>query len=80
MRVGRPYKEYQFSLEKVDNMPKVINKRNINKRVGRYSLGGDLLEEFDSITQASKVWGSGAIRCAQGKQQQCKGYLFRIIS
>lgn len=80
IRTERPYKNYQFSLEKVDSMPKVVNKRNINKRVGRFSLGGDLLEEFDSITQASEIWGTGARRCAQGKQQQCKGYLFRVIS
>lgn len=80
IRLERPYKEWQFSFTKEDSLPKVISKKNIKKRVGRYSLGGDLLEEFDSIEQARKVWGSGVVRCVQGKQQQCKGYLFKQIS
>lgn len=80
MRAERPFKGYQLSLSKVNKLPTVIDKKNVKKRVGRYSLGGDLLEEFDSIEQAKKAWGSGAQRCAQGRQQQCKGYLFKIIS
>ncbi len=80
IRAERPYKGYQLSLDKVQQLPKVVDKKNIKKRVGRYSLGGDLLEEFDSIEQAKLAWGSGAQKCAQGRQQQCKGYLFRIIS
>lgn len=79
IRLGKPYKEYQFSLEKKERLSKVINKKNIRKRVGRYTLGGDLIEEFESIEAAKKKWGSGAMRCVQGKQQQCKGYLFRQI-
>lgn len=80
LRMGRPFKGCQLSLERVEKLKEVIDKRNTKKRVGRYSLGGDLLEEFESIEQAKLAWGSGAQRCAQGRQQQCKGYLFRIIS
>ena len=80
IRAERPYKGYQLSLEKTEKLKEIIDKKNIRKRVGRYSLGGDLLEEFDSIEQAKLAWGSGAQRCAQGRQQQCKGYLFKIIS
>ena len=80
IRAERPYKGYQLSLEKIKKLKEVIDKKNTKKRVGRYSLGGDLIEEFDSIEQAKLTWGSGAQRCVQGRQQQCKGYLFKIIS
>ena len=80
IRLERPYKNWQFSFVKKEKLDKVINKKNVKKRVGRFSLGGDLLEEFESIEQARKIWGSGVIRCVQGKQQQCKGYLFKQIS
>lgn len=80
MRIGRPYKEYQFSLTKENQLPPIINNKNIKKKVGRYNLGGDLLEEFESIEQASKIWGHGVSRCVNGKQKQCKGYLFKHIS
>ena len=80
IRLERPYKEWQLSLTKEERLNPVINKKNIKKRVGRFTLGGDLLEEFDSIEQAKKIWGSGVTRCVQGKQQQCKGYLFKQIS
>lgn len=80
IRLERPYKNWQLSLTKEERLTKVINKKNVKKRVGRFNLGGDLLEEFDSIEQARKIWGSGVIRCVQGKQQQCKGYLFKQIS
>lgn len=80
IRTERPYKGYQLSLKKVEKLKEIIDKKNIRKRVGRYSLGGDLIEEFDSIEQAKLAWGSGAQRCVQGRQQQCKGYLFKIIS
>ena len=80
LRTNKPYKGYQISIVKKEFMPSVQDKRNTSKKVGRYSLGGELLETFSSITEALKKWGSGAARCAQGKQQQCKGYLFKIIS
>lgn len=80
MRMEKPYKQWQFSLTKEESLPKIISKKNLKKRVGRYTLGGDLIEEFDSVEQAKKIWGSGVSRCVQGKQQQCKGYLFKQIS
>lgn len=80
LRMNKPYREYQLSLTKESSLPPIQSKRNISKKVGRYSLGGELLETFSSITEALNKWGSGAARCAQGKQQQCKGYLFKIIS
>ena len=80
IRNKKPYKEYQISLEKVDSMPEVINKRNIPKKVGRYSLTGDLLETFDSATKACEKYGKVVQKGLKGQQKQCKGFIFKYIS
>lgn len=80
IRCERPYKDYQISLEKVQSLPPKINKRNISKKVGRYSIGGELLQEFKSITEACKQFGTGVQKVLRGQQQQCKGFIFRYIS
>lgn len=79
LKGSKPYKEYQFSLEKLDKMDPVINKRNIPKRVGRFSLTGDLLEEFDSITLAVEKYGFGISKCLKGQRKQCKNFIFKYI-
>lgn len=79
MRTGRQYRNYQLSLEKVDSLEPIVDKRNHSVKIGRYSLTGDLLETFDSITAASKVYGPGVVRAIRGQQQQCKGFIFRKV-
>lgn len=80
LRTNRPYKTWQFSLEKVDNMPKAVNKRNISKKIGRYSMDKELLETFDSITAAVNIYGTGVQRVLKGQQSHCKGFLFEFIT
>jgi hypothetical protein len=80
IRTERPYKNWQFSLEKVEKMPRVINKRNISKKVGRYSLDKELLETFDSITAAVNIYGTGVQKVLKGQQSHCKGFLFEFIT
>ena len=80
MRQNRPYKNYQLSLEKIDKMEPVVNKRNISKRVGRFDMNGNLLEEYDSITLAQNVYGTGVRRVLKGQQKQCHNFIFKYIS
>lgn len=80
LRMERPYKQWQFSLEKVEKMPKVINKRNISKKVGRYTMNKELLETYNSITEAVKLYGTGVQRVLKGQQSHCKGFLFDFIT
>lgn len=77
MRTGRQYKEYQISLEKKDKLDEIVDKRNIKKKVGQYSLTGDFIRMFDSITQASTEFGSGVSKVVKGQQKQCKGFIFK---
>ena len=80
LRTGRQYKDYQVSLEKFDKLEPVTNKRNDSKRVGRYSLTGDLLEEYDTVTQAREAHGTGVSRCLRGQQKQCHNFIFKYRS
>lgn len=79
IRTGRQYKNYQISLEKKEKLDPMINKRNIAKPVGRYSLTGDLLETYESATQARNVYGSGVTRVLKGQQQHCHNFIFRWL-
>ena len=79
MRTGRQYKNFQLSLEKKDKLDAIEDRRNHSVKIGRYSLTGDLLETFDSITTASKIYGPGVVRTIRGQQQQCKGFIFRKV-
>lgn len=80
LRLERPYKEYQFSLEKKEKMDKAVNKRNIRKKVGQYTLEGKFVKMFDSITAACKEFGTGVQKVLKGQQQQCKNFIFKYIS
>ena len=79
IRANKPYKEYQISLDRVDKMDKAVSRLNLPKKVGRYSNTGDLLEEFNSATEAVEKYGFGAQRCLKGIQKQCKGFIFKYI-
>lgn len=80
IRMERPYKQWQFSLEKVDKMPKILNKRNISKKIGRYTMNKELIETFNSITEAVNIYGTGVQRVLKGQQSHCKGFLFDYIT
>lgn len=79
IRTGRQYKNYQVSLEKVDKMLPIKDKRNKACKIGRYTLTGELLEVFDSATQAREKYGSGVTRVLKGQQTHCKNFIFKKL-
>lgn len=79
LRAKKSYQGYQFSLEKVDKMSEIIDVRQIKKKVGRFSLTGELLEEYNSITEARNIYGNSIKNCLNGRQKQCKGFIFKYI-
>ena len=72
----RPYKGYQLSLDKKD---KLHTPQNISKRIGCYDLNDNLIEEFSSIKQATKKYGSGVFRVLNNRQKQTKGFIFKYL-
>lgn len=75
----RNYNQYQFSLEYKESLPKFVM-YNKSKKVGQYTMDGNLVKIFDTQRQAEKEFGSGIRKVIQGVQKQCHGYIFRIIS
>lgn len=80
LRSKTPHGDYQISLDKVDKMNPVVDKRKQKKKVGRYSLTGDLLEIYDTVTSARKDHGAGVLRCLKGQQNTCHNFIFKYIS
>jgi DNA-binding XRE family transcriptional regulator len=80
IRTRRQYRDFQISLEYKDNLGKIIDKRNIKKPIEQYSLTGDLIRTFDSMTEAKKEYGSGVQKVLKGQQQQCKNFIFKYKS
>lgn len=75
-----PYKGYQISLVKLDKLPETIDKRNIKKPVGKYTLDGVLVKTYDTVTQAREEHGVGVSRCLKGIQHTCANHIFKYIS
>ena len=79
IRTGRQYKDYQIKLEFSESIDPVEDKRNKSKRVGQFSETGDIIREFDSITQACEVFGTAVQKVLRGQQQKTKGFIFKYI-
>lgn len=78
IRTKRQYKDYQISLEYVDKMEPIKDKRNKTKKVIQYTLEGEFIQEFDSVTKAVGIYGTGVQRVLKGQQKQCKGFIFKF--
>ena len=51
-----------------------------NVKIVQYDLQGNFIKEWDSITEAEThlgIFDSGIVRCCQGKQKQCGGYVWK---
>lgn len=54
--------------------------KNISKKVGRYDLENNLIETFNSVRDAIKIWGQGVNKILNGSQKQTKGFVFKFIN
>ena len=67
-----------WSIEKVDsfNKPKKVNEK---RRVGKYDLQGNLVEEYDSATKAANENGTSVWKVLAGTNQTHKGHIYKYI-
>jgi hypothetical protein len=71
------YKMYQFSLEKVESMPKITIKTHYKRAVLVYDINSNFIEEMPTLAATVKKYSRGVEKVLKGVQQQCKGYIFK---
>ena len=59
------------------NRPKLPKQK---RQVGRFDLDDNLIETFQSATQASKVWGNSVWNVLAGRNETQKGFKFKYLS
>ena len=59
------------------NRPKLPKQK---RRVGRFDLDDNLIEAFQSATQAAKVWGNSVWNVLAGRNETQKGFKFKYLS
>lgn len=74
IRLNKSYQGYLWTRGPIDNP-----KYNYNPRkIGKYDLDGNLIEIFESITQARKEYPN-CIKVLKGYMNKCKGFVFKYI-
>lgn len=73
-----PYKQFQIKLKYVESLNPVVNKRNISKKIIQFTETGNFVKEFNSITEAVKIYGTGVQKVLRGQQKHCKHFIFKF--
>lgn len=68
---------YQWSIEKLDKMPK-IKLYSSPRRVGVYDLDGNLVETFNTVTECQKKYSS-CKHVLHGKRKTGNGHIFKYL-
>lgn len=78
IRTGRACANYQWSLEKVDSMKKLIPDKPKKRKVGVYE-NDVMIDSLDSILATKNKYGSGIQKVLEGKSLKHKGLIFKYI-
>ena len=86
IKEGHQYLGHQFSYEKLPFMKKLkhremngVEKPYIGGKVGRFDDNGNLLEEYNTMTDCVKAGYRNAKQVALGKREHCKGFVFKYL-
>lgn len=72
------YKGFQWSWIKTDRMPDKSVVGGRARRVGRFDLEGNLLEEYSSVAKCRENY-SNVGKVLTGKARHCKGFIFKYL-
>lgn len=79
IRLNRPFNGFQFSLEKFIEIAPVPIGITKPKRIAQYSLDGELIKEYDTISSAIQIFGTGIQKVLKGQRESCKGFVFKYL-
>ena len=77
IRLGIETGGFQWSFEKVDKMKELVSKTKA-KKVGKYTINGDLIKIFNTVREAKKDT-SGAPNVLSGNRKTAGGYVWKYI-
>ena len=60
-------------------MKKLIPDKPKSRKVGQYTLEGELVNSFNTITEATKEFGHGVSKVLKGRQKQTKNFIFKYL-
>lgn len=79
IRLNTPYKNYQLSFEKLDKMPDKSIKKPAKRKIAQYDKDDVLIQIFDSVSDAVKIYGTGVKHCLSGRNHFSKGFTYKYI-
>ena len=70
---------FLWGLEKLENYnkPKKLNEK---RKVGKFDLTGNLVQEYDSATKAANENGTSVWKVLSGTNNTHKGYIYKYIN
>lgn len=80
IRLGRAYKEFQWNADKVSSMKKLIPDKPKSRKIAQYTLDGEFVASFDTVTEAIKKFGHGVNKVLKGRQKQTKNFIFKYLN
>lgn len=79
IRMGGQHKGFQWSREKVESLKPLVVIANKGKKVGQYTLDGQLVKVYNTVRECRKDFANVS-KVLKGQANHCKGYTFKYIS
>ena len=70
---------FQWSFIKLDKMLKVTNKSGRARKVGKYTLNGELIKVYNSKSLCEKENGRGLAHVLSGRDKTHKGFIYKYL-
>lgn len=79
-KLGKPDKNgWQWNIEKLEKMPDKTIKKPVARSIAQYDLNGNFIRNFNTISEAVSIYGTGVKHCLCGRNKQSKGYTYKYI-
>lgn len=79
IRLGRLFKNYQWNTEKFDRMKQLTPDKPKSRKVGQYTINGEFIKSFNTVTECKKEFGAGVDKVLKGRTSQTKGFIFKYL-
>ncbi len=78
IRLGGQHKGFQWSFEKVNKMKPLEKSKSSAKKIGQYTIKGELIKEYNTVRECRKDFANVS-KVLKGLASHCKGFMFKYI-